>query len=148
MSQGPEVIKADPVLRRRALIGFATLIIVSLAAAAYFRVYGTPMERYMQYVAALDRTAAVTSLTKAGSLLVATMFVLVSSIAAGMFWFGSRMWKAQQWPLPTARLIADSPVARGRDVRILGGFLMTSGTALAISGVYVCFRLLGMFDIV
>lgn len=121
MSEETDIVRADPGLRR------AVIIVVLVAFASVVLLYGLlgdPFEwlydRLVGDVGALAAQDPELARERAARIViwtVASIWVFYVLVAGYGVWLGVRMWRAEQWPLPGARLIADTKVQRGRELR-------------------------------
>lgn len=109
-----EIVRADPVLRRRAFVILAALAIV-LAVVSLF--YGDPVQAWFDHIEAVRRTdpSGAEVLVQNTTLVLLTLLWIVgaSALALGT-WYGRTFWKAERWPPVGAKLIHDTPVIYGR----------------------------------
>lgn len=130
----PEIQRADPVTRRRALVAIA--VIAALGWAAYFA-----LQDWLAGLAGADPAHMRESLERAllwgswGAMLPVT-------VLAGWLWqYGARVGRSGRFPAPGAKVARDTPVLhgaparlRGVALRVLAAFLglLSAGTLVAV----------------
>lgn len=119
----PEIIRADPSLRRTVII---VALVLFFSFALLYGLLGDPFEwvwgRLLQDIEALAEVDPALAARKASRIVIATLvgaWIAYLGIAAYSLILGIRMWRAGQWPLPNARVIADTKVKRGAPLRVL-----------------------------
>ncbi len=137
MSEVTEIVRADPVKRRRAIVT-VVLVVAALGTVYYF--FGNPFDRlfgeYSQEMDELNKTNKEEAKRKAGNVIVGmvvSVWLFVLLVATYSTVLGLRMWSASQWPLPDARLIADRRVIGGRRLRVEAACTIALPIALLIA---------------
>ena len=122
MPRDEEIVAADPVLRRRyIIIGVLFFVAASLAYVMDFDPVAWIFERLFTDVDELRETDQEQARERARDVLigsVAGVWIVAMTALVYMITLGVRMWRASQWPLPNARLIADTKVIKGSTLRI------------------------------
>jgi hypothetical protein len=121
---GPQVVRADPEARRRALIAVAAFAAVGLAVI----VWGLP--------AATDYLKRQPPAEALRLLQLLALAAFVPMIPFGYFTWrhGQRVLAGGQFPPPGTRVIVDMPVVTGREARARGVALKTMAVLLAALG--------------
>ena len=130
----PEIQRADPATRRRALVAIAA--ITALGWAAYFA-----LQDWLAGLAGADPPHMREALERAllwgswGAMLPVT-------VLAGWLWqYGARVGRAGRFPAPDAKVVRDTPVLhgdparlRGMALKVLAAFLglLSVGTLIAV----------------
>lgn len=121
----PEVQRADPTTRRRALV--ATVLIALIGWAAY-----VGLQDWLGGIREFDPARQRVALEKA--LVWATWAALlpVALYAVWMWRYGTRVRRAARFPAPGARVIRDTPVLHGPPARLRGTVLRLLAAALGL----------------
>ena len=140
MSEVTEIVRADPVKRRRAIVT-VVLFVAALGTVYYF--VGNPFDRlfeqYSQEMEALNETNKEEAKRKSGNLVMGmaiSVWLFALLVATYSTVVGLRMWRTSQWPLPDARLIADRRVIRGLRLRVEAACTIALPIALLIAVSY------------
>ncbi|MGH8251106.1 MAG: hypothetical protein ACREVI_10505 [Steroidobacteraceae bacterium] len=121
----PEIQRADPVLRRRALI--AAVAIAAVGWAAFF-----VLQAWLVDIRDADLADAREKLEQGlvwGSWAVA---LPVAMLAVYLWQLGARVLRAGRYPLPGASVIRDTPVLAGREARRRGIVLQALAVLLGL----------------
>jgi hypothetical protein len=140
MSDSGEIMRADPDLRRAVII--VVLVLFALLVLLYGLI-GDPFEwlygRLVGDVEALADEDPELARARAARIVVwavASVWGSYLLIAAYGISLGIRMWVAEQWPRPGARLIADTPVVRGGKLRARAGTVIVVPLLLLVPITY------------
>jgi hypothetical protein len=125
MPEVPEIQPADPVARRRALIGVAATTL--LCVAGYLA-----LQHWLARLVGLDAPRMQQALERA--LIAASWAAMVpAAVVAAFLWrYGTRVCDAGRFPAPGARVIRDTPVLHGRSARLRGMVLRVLAACLAL----------------
>lgn len=125
MSQLPEIQRADPVARRRVLVG--VVAVVAACVAGY-----VALQRWLAGLRGLDAAQVQQALERA--LVVASWTAMVPAVAfAAVLWrYGTRICEAGRFPAPGARVIRDTPVLHGAPAQLRGTILKVLAAFLAL----------------
>ncbi len=139
---GNDMLRADPRLRRWTIGIFVTAAALCIAAALAFQRWMLDVAGNAQSLDALvPRLQAWTALALTGS---AMCLAVLAWLAARN---GRRACQTEQWPLPGARVIRDTPMRRGAPARRVGRLLQVTAlalVALAIGAALVSLRLFNL----
>jgi hypothetical protein len=143
-----EIMRADPIARRRAII---VLIVLGAACLVSFLLtlrYGDPVEawwtghlRKIEELRGIDPAAANAVIDRSVRALLIALWTMGALATAGCLWYGRKLWRADQWPAAGAKLIAGRPIVRGRPLRIIGVTLSCVGVLVFLAFAYVTWRL-------
>lgn len=129
----PEIQPADPVARRRVLLG--AVAVLAACTGGYFG-----LRHWLAGLRGLDTPHVQQSLEHALIVVGWAAMVPAVALAACLWRYGSRVCAADRFPAPGARVIRDTPVLhgppaqlRGAALKVLAAFLalLASGTLIA-----------------
>lgn len=150
-SEPREMMRADPIARRRALIGAVIAMMLAAAALAFIVRYGDPIEawrsahlRRIDELLKVDPAAGRASIVRTGWILLVVLWSLGAVFFAGCIWFARTLRRAEQWPPSDARLIADVRIIRGKSLRVMSAVLLAAGALAFCTITYAAWRLAGM----
>ena len=121
----PEIQRADPVTRRRVLIG--VVAVVAACVAGFLA-----LQRWLAGLRGLDAPQVQQALERA--LIVGSWAALLPAIvvAACLWRYGSQVCKAGRFPAPGAKVIRDTPVLHGAPAQLRGTILKALAAFLAL----------------
>jgi hypothetical protein len=125
-----DVQRSDPKLRRVALVVVAAVVVAGVASLA-------AMQHWFAQLKQLPAAAAQAQLLSAFALAFGTVCAAVLWLAASLWRSGAHVRRAEQWPLPGARVIRDTPVLRGSAAVGRGRLMQAAGVALFVCAVCV-----------
>lgn len=124
-----DVLRADPRLRRQTLVVLALAIVIAVTCT-YFSL------RWLLGVADLSATdVLILRMRSMIGLAVAGCAACLALLAGYSARKGQRALRFQQWPLPAARVLRDTPIRRGRTAQRIGRLLQVSAVVLALLAV-------------
>lgn len=125
MPESPEVQRADPVTRRRVLVG--VVAIAAACTAGYFA-----LQRWLAGLRGLDAPQVQQALERA--LVLASWAALLPAVVVAAFlWrYGTRVCEAGRFPAPGSRVIRDTPVLHGSPAQLRGTILKVLAACLAL----------------
>lgn len=120
MKQAPEIMRADPAARRRAVVLLAAFTIVGASVIAAF-------DAWFQAVA---KDPAV--VVRVAWLVVAGLTAVPAFMAAYLAMLGTRIRRAGVFPPPGFVPVKDTPVRRGEQARRMAAWCMLGAVLLAV----------------
>ena len=128
MPESPEVQRADPVARRRVLVG--VVVVITACVAGYIA-----LQRWLAGLRGLDTEQVQQALERA--LILASWAAMLPTVAfAAVLWrYGTRVCEADRFPAPGARVIRDTPVQHGPPAQLRGTILKVLAAFLALLAV-------------
>lgn len=146
MANNPEIILADPVLRRRVIFG---LVFLTLPLVVCLLTIRDPFEwlfgDLFRDIQKLVKTDPEEARHRLGKILIWTfgfIWLNFAGFCAYCVFLGRRMLKAGRWPLPGARVIRDTRVERGRKLRIRASLIIALPLLVLLPLTYSVLRVL------
>lgn len=143
-----EVQPADPVARRRTLIGVVVVIVVAVALAYAAMLYQPAIQAWFEGWVDGQMTGDPEADRRRLGWILFGLFGILAVLPFGMGAYlivlGRRILAAGRIPLPGQKVIVDTPVRRGRDARRRGLLTVGLGALLIGCGVgllVVCYNL-------
>ena len=137
-----DMLRADPRLRRRTIGILVAAAVLCVAAVLVFQRWMLGVADEVQSLDALvPRLQTWTALALTGS---ALCLAVLAWLAARS---GRRACQSEQWPLPGARVIRDTPMRRGAPARRVGRLLQVTALALIALAIGAALVSLRLFDL-
>lgn len=133
-----EILRADLALRRKTLLILGIAIVLAIGCLFAFHRW------LIETVVGIDVHAAITRVRGMIGLALTASAVCLAVLAAYSARKGARARDIEQWPLPGARVLRDTPIRRGAAARRIGRWLQATAillTVLAIGVGLVSWRL-------
>ncbi len=125
-----DMLRAPP--RRVAITKLALMLLAGILAVIFINEVLMPQMR--QYLdASVDRADAIHRL----SVVLGSVGLLTFASAGYICFLGTRVLRQGQWPLPDTFVLRDTPIQRGRWVRVRGIGLLILGGLLALNAIAV-----------
>lgn len=134
-----EVVRADPVYRRRFLMTMVLASVVGTVVLWRIEPYLTALQVELKHQVPRERLVQILNQLGVGALV---MYIFLWIGAAALFRDGLRIRRAGQFPPPGAKVLRDTPVVRGDIARMRATLLMASGVLLG-----VCLVVLGLMGL-
>jgi hypothetical protein len=124
----PEVRKADPTLRRRAVLAVALGAVVGALLIAAFDRYAGPLRDWISSQPSGAPGRGMLALLLGAMLLAAPLLVF----AARLWSIGASVLRAGEFPPPGHRVIRDTPVVEGRAAVLRGRVFLALAIVLVV----------------
>lgn len=145
--RSPEIMRADPSVRRRAQIATGIGAIVLIAAILFLAHQGLSLQTWLSQQAEALEALRKTDPIAARERLERTLWMFIALIAAlGAItfalcvWYGRKWWKAERWPLADAKLVSDRAILRGSPLRSMAVLIWSAGVLVFCASAYVTVR--------
>jgi hypothetical protein len=120
------VVRADPVLRRRVLIGCLAIVLIGVAA-----IDRLPASMHEIFRLARESPAAAERRARLLMLLLLGPMTVFGGVAGGATVSTAvRALRARRFPPPGARVLRDTPIVRGRTARVIASLALVLGVTL------------------
>jgi hypothetical protein len=141
----PRILKADPVYRRRFLLGYSLFFALAVLMFLALSQWGMPaLSRYLERQAPAEALRVLDLMLKTGVLLGVSLGIAVS---ASTFWRGWHARATGQLPAPGTRVLRDTPILEGAAAVRRGTLMMTMSVVFAVVLLSVAVTILLLWDL-